>query len=36
VPAATGFFVLPSGAEVIADVVSGASGVDVLRAPIPQ
>jgi hypothetical protein len=35
VPSATEFLLAPGGGEIIADVVSGASGYDILRLPAP-
>jgi hypothetical protein len=35
VPSATDFLIAPGGQELIVDVVSGASGFDILRVPAP-
>ena len=35
IPGATEFFVLPDASAAVADVVTGASGYDIVRAPIP-
>ena len=36
VPSAAEFFLVPDRSEIVADVISGASGYDIYRVPAPQ